>query len=169
MEILLTAPTRKLTQADNVFAIVDSEDFYRMLVVDFDDFCADPTSSRAAVHCAISAYHMVDWVWGDWLKNDGAVRAKMGIGKCKTDFLNWIDNHSVWFKFIQGIANGSKHFAPQNFRTELMGGYGQGPFGVGPFGNPYLLVDFGIDLPMPSGIRPPELSWRSLSVSGGTS
>lgn len=129
------------------FAIVDSEDFYKMLVADFDDFCAEQTSSRLAIHCAVSAYHMAEWVWGDWLKNDAQTRALLGIGKKQDLFLAWIDAHSVWFSYIQGIANGSKHFAPINFGTNLVGGYGQGPYGVGPFGRPYLLVEFDANLP----------------------
>lgn len=130
-----------------MFAIENSEDFYKMLVADFDDFCAEQTSSRLAIHCAISAYHMTDWVWGDWLKKDPKTRALLGIGTKQDSFRAWIDRQSVWFAYIQGIANGSKHFAPQNFGTDTVAGYGQGPFGVGPFGKPYLLVDFGPQLP----------------------
>lgn len=130
------------------FAIENSEDFYKLLVTDFDEFCADPTSSRLAIHCAISAYHMADWVWGDWLKNDAKTRAALGVSKDKASFLRWIDRHSIWFAYIQGIANGSKHFAPQHFGTDVVSGFGEGPFGVGPFGRPYLVVDFGDGIPV---------------------
>ena len=86
-------------------------------------------------------------MWGDWLKNDAKTRTALGIGKKKDSFLDWMDSHSVWFSYIQGIANSSKHFAPQNFGTDFVGSYGEGSFGIGPFGRPYLLVDFGVGLP----------------------
>lgn len=129
------------------FAIENSEDFYSMLVADFDEFHVEQTSSRLAIHCAITAYHMTDWVWGDWLKKDAKTRSALGIGTRQDSFRAWIDDHSVWFAYIRGIANGSKHFAPQNFGTEAISGYGQGPFGIGPLGRSYLLVDFGPSLP----------------------
>lgn len=129
------------------FAIENSEDFYRMLIADFDEFCDDETSSRLAIHCAITAYHMVDWVWGDWLKNDAKTRSALGIDKSIDSFKQWIDDHSVWFAYVQGIANGSKHFAPHNFGAEAIGGFGHGPFGFGTYGKPYLLVDLGSGLP----------------------
>ena len=50
-----------------------------MLVEDFDDFMAEPHSIRRAWHCAITAYHLHEWVWGDWLKaNDKARRLLTG-------------------------------------------------------------------------------------------
>ena len=46
-----------------MFDLVTAHDFYAMLVEDFDDFMAEPHSARRAVHCAITAYHLLDWVW----------------------------------------------------------------------------------------------------------
>ncbi|MBW9089834.1 hypothetical protein JNB91_18635 [Rhizobium wenxiniae] len=53
-----------------MFDILSARDFYSMLVDDFDDFAVEPHSARRAMHCAITAYHLHEWVWGDWLSKD---------------------------------------------------------------------------------------------------
>jgi len=51
-----------------MFDIKTADDFYAVLVADFDDFMDEPHSGRRALHCAITAYHLHEWVWGDWLR-----------------------------------------------------------------------------------------------------
>lgn len=45
-----------------MFDLVSAHDFYTMLVQDFDEFMEEPHSARKAVHCAITAHHLTDWV-----------------------------------------------------------------------------------------------------------
>ncbi|MBZ5510516.1 MAG: hypothetical protein LAN70_05025 [Acidobacteriia bacterium] len=126
-----------------MFDISSSQDFYAMLVQDFDEFIEDQQSSRRAIHCAITAYHLHEWVWGDWLGTDYLTRKALSI-RDKESFLAWIDKACPWFSSIQALANGSKHFIRKpGFDTQKIQGYGQGPYGVGPYGQPYLLIDFG--------------------------
>jgi hypothetical protein len=128
-----------------MFDLTTSQDFYAVLVADFDDFMAEPHSARRALHCAITAFHLYEWVWGDWLKADQATRVALGISN-KKSFLSWIDRHCVWFPGIQDLPNGTKHFIRnQGFETIRISGYGQGPYGVGPYGQGYLLIDYGED------------------------
>lgn len=128
-----------------MFNLNSSQDFYAMLIEDFDDFMAEPTSVRRALHCAITAYHLHEWVWGDWLKTDQTVQKALGINN-KKNFIAWIDNASPWFCVIQNLANGTKHFIRnQDFKTTEIQGYGQGPYDVGPYGKGYLLIDFGVN------------------------
>jgi hypothetical protein len=127
-----------------MFDINNSRDFYAKLLADFDDFMENADSARHAMNCAITAHHMHDWVWNDYLKNDAETRQRMGIKKEKDAFLRWIDEHSVWFSFIQNISNGSKHFGRKApFETRRVSGYGMGGFGVGPYGASYLTIDNG--------------------------
>ena len=42
-------------------------------------------SARHAMNCAITAHHMADWVWGDFVKKDSVLKAKLGV-KDKDDF-----------------------------------------------------------------------------------
>lgn len=96
------------------------------------------------MNCAITAHHVHDWVWNDYLKNDEETRKRMGIEKDKNDFAKWIDNHSVWFGIVQEISNGSKHFGRRaSFETRRVAGYGMGGYGVGSYGRPYLVIDHG--------------------------
>ncbi len=43
-----------------MFDVQTAEDFYGVLVADFDDFMAEPHSARRALHCAITAYHLYE-------------------------------------------------------------------------------------------------------------
>jgi hypothetical protein len=70
-------------------------DFYAMLVEDFDDFMVEPQSARRAWHCAITAYHLHEWVCGGWLKGNSAARNALNIDS-RDSFLKWIDEHCVW-------------------------------------------------------------------------
>ncbi|MHC2791215.1 hypothetical protein ACVINZ_000227 [Mesorhizobium jarvisii] len=128
-----------------MFDIVTATDFYTVLVQDFDDFMDEPHSARRALHCAITAFHLHEWVWGEWLSKDKTARDAMGIStRDKDHFLQWVDRHCPWFRGVQDLANGTKHFArDKGFDTIRVGGFGEGPFGQGPFGKGYLLIDWG--------------------------
>lgn len=126
-----------------MFDIESAADFYRMLVEDFDDFMANQASSRHALHCAITGYHLHEWVWGDWLPRDVGTLAKLGI-RDRKGFLVWIDRACPWFPVVQALTNGTKHFIrKRDFESSRVAGFGQGPYGVGPHGHAYLLLDFG--------------------------
>ena len=92
-----------------MFYIKNSRDFYEKLLQEFDDFQQDQLSARYAINCAITAYHMHEWVWGDWLKTDYAVWKKLGI-RDKESFVAWLEGACPGFNTAQDIANGSKHF-----------------------------------------------------------
>jgi hypothetical protein len=73
-----------------MFDMTTSRDFLWKLEADFDDFMKKPHSVRLAVNCALTAYHLYEWVWGDWLKTDYATWKSLGI-RDKESFLAWID------------------------------------------------------------------------------
>jgi hypothetical protein len=124
-----------------MFDIKNSADYYAMLVDDFDEFTEQPQSSRRAIHCAITASHLGEWIWHDWLKDRVDVKAQLGV-TTKKSFYEYLKQH-VWLNILREIANGSKHFERQAYKTEYVKGYGMGPYGVGPYGTGYLLVDLG--------------------------
>jgi hypothetical protein len=53
-----------------MFDIETSEDFLNKLEAEYADFKAQPDSTRQALNCIMTAYHLHEWVWGDWLKTD---------------------------------------------------------------------------------------------------
>jgi hypothetical protein len=125
-----------------MFDIQNSTDFYAKLLAEFDDFMSDQESARHAMNCAITAHHMYDWIWADFLKGSDAIRTELGIGNRKSDFAAWVAERSPWFAVVQELSNGSKHFVRQYDESiEKVAGYGMGGFGEGPFGSSYLAID----------------------------
>ncbi|MBS4001764.1 MAG: hypothetical protein KGZ91_00165 [Afipia sp.] len=123
-----------------MFDIINSRDFYQKLLEEFDDYMANQASARHAMNCAITAHHLAEWVWGDFLKGDEVLKAKLGI-RSRDDFLHWIDNQSVWYGVVQNISNGSKHFIRASAEgTVKVQGWGMGGYGQGPFGQSYLAI-----------------------------
>lgn len=89
---------------------------------------ANPSSGRHAVNCAITAYHMAEWVWGDWLNKDYATQNALNI-RDRNQFLGWIDNELPWFKAAQTISNGSKHFIQSHSeQTKVAGAFAANTF-----------------------------------------
>ncbi|MHC2315178.1 hypothetical protein ACVIHC_002224 [Bradyrhizobium diazoefficiens] len=124
-----------------MFDINNARDFYQKLLEDFDDYIQQPDSARLAMNCAITAHHMADWVWGDFLKEDDTVKARLGVKK-KPDFMAWIDRQTVWYGLVQSISNGSKHFVRENAQgTQKVEGWGRGGWGQGPYGASYLAIE----------------------------
>jgi hypothetical protein len=84
-------------------------------------------------------------VWGDRLKDDFAVWKQLGI-RDKDSFVGWIEQECPAFTTVQDLANGAKHFVrQQKVETHHIGGYGMGPFSIGPYGASYLLIDYGVE------------------------
>jgi len=126
-----------------MFDIITSHDFLAKLEADYDDFKEQPDSARHALNCIITAYHLHEWVWGDWLKADHATWRNLSI-RDHDSFKEWLDANWPGFSVTQSLANGAKHFIRQApVGTERVAGYGCGPYGVGPYGQPYLLIDYG--------------------------
>ncbi len=99
-----------------------------------------PDLARLALNCIITAYHLHEWVWGDWLKTDHATWRKLNI-RDKESFLQWLFRAFPYFGYVEALANGSKHFSRnQEFATKRILQDEDGPFLVG---MPYRLIDFG--------------------------
>jgi hypothetical protein len=58
----------------------------------------------------------------------------------KSKFVAWLNANCPHFSLLQLLANGSKHCFPVH-STEIVKCYGRGPYGVGPYGRAYLLID----------------------------
>jgi hypothetical protein len=128
-----------------MFDIVSSRDFLSKLEADYADFKSQPDSARHALNCIITAYHLTDWVWGDLLMRDDALLNELNVTSIDT-FKAWLDREWPGFGVVQKLTNGTKHFIRKmSAETQRIAGYGCGPFGVGPYGKPYLLIDYGAD------------------------
>jgi hypothetical protein len=99
-----------------MFDIVTSRDYLAKLEADFADFMKEPGSEQRAVNCAITAFHLHEWVWTDWLKADSARRQFFGAAT-KGDFVAAIVRACPWFLVMQEIANAAKHTREPSFKT----------------------------------------------------
>jgi hypothetical protein len=103
-----------------MFDITTSWDFFQKLEADFDDYMKEPHSARLALNCAITAYHLCEWVWGDWLNTDYATWQQLKIRDLES-FKRWIFDVCPWFDTIENLANGAKHFRTLHFTTARVG------------------------------------------------
>jgi hypothetical protein len=129
-----------------MFDIITSEDFLAKLEADYTDFKAQPSSARHALNCIITAYHLYEWVWGDWLNKDYETWQRMGGIRCRDTFWDWLMSASPGLRIVRDLANGAKHCVRTvSVATERIDGYGSGPYSIGPYGKPCLLIDYGSD------------------------
>jgi hypothetical protein len=155
-----------------MFDLENARDFYAKLLAEFDDFMGDQSSARHAMNCAITAHHMYDWVWVDFLRDDVALRARLGIGNRLSEFASWCEEKSAWFAVVQQISNGTKHFIRKNAESfEEIGGFGGGGFGQGPFGESYLALDMQTEhvryLPLSHIFEAVVRFWRDILIECG--
>jgi hypothetical protein len=100
------------------FNITNSKDFLAKLLEDFEDFKKDDTSSRLAINCAMTAWHLSDWIYFEY-KFDKVSKL--------FDFQESIKSTCPSLQVMHDITNGSKHFKltkhqPKVAETKLHGG-----------------------------------------------
>jgi hypothetical protein len=118
--------------------VTNAREFLDEVVIeDFKEFEADATSLRKAFHCALSLYHLHEWVFASHA-------TQLNYSKAR-DFDKALCA-SPDFQLIRDIANAAKHMVltrdPKRIahaaNTAVQstgwgeGNYGQGPYGGGP-------------------------------------
>ena len=131
-----------------MFGITSAYRLFEKVRADYARVEADIADPGAALNCILGLYHLHEWVWATWLKERPAVQATIGIHKKIGSFTSWLDMSWLYFLLVQELANGSKHCCPVH-STKRVKGYGRGPWGVGPYGTPFLLIDLGENRPPP--------------------
>jgi hypothetical protein len=135
-------------------SIQTPQEFWTYVVVpDYQEFMGKVDDLRLAFHCAISLFHMADWVYETYKPaiDSSFVFAdrKSGVStpvRQVSQFANAISDLHPDFELIRQIANTAKHLqltstsphpnAPTNAANTAVQstGFGQGGFGQGPFG-----------------------------------
>jgi hypothetical protein len=138
-----------------MFGITNALQFYQKLVQEFDDFCENQGSARHAMNFVITAYHLHEWIWKDYLKNDAARRQVMGIEKDFKAYREWLDSRSIWYAQMEPLANGSKHFRPASgphISTVDVGSLNSFAFNEEAYndGYSYFVMDMGIHEGLPN-------------------
>ncbi len=89
------------------FDIKNSGDLLKKLQDDHNDFLQDPTSSRIALNCAMTAWHLVDWVFNEY-KLSGLV-SKNAKRDALRQFQEELKAQCSELQIMNDIADGTKH------------------------------------------------------------
>lgn len=125
-----------------VFSITTAREYREKTESDLAALQSAIDNSSFAINAVTSAYHLHEWLWADVLKSRCPINIKGVTITNKADFVNWLDSNCPNFELIQLLTNGSKHAFPVHSGGKIAG-YGEGPYGVGPYSAPYLLIDLG--------------------------
>ena len=129
--------TRSDTSIFNLNTIANYLEFCTQAV---DEFAKDQASVLRGFSAILALNHIPDWLQ---YKLSSDQRNLLALnGKEQTEVKTYFETDNPELKLIRSIANGFKHLRPTN-STRKVNGYGQGPYGVGPFGASYLLIDKG--------------------------
>ncbi len=137
-------------QATTMFGIDTIEDYLA--------FCSDAVAELEQVQdnvlrafaAILALNHIPDWLQYK-LTNAERITLKLMGSQVGDSVKDHFEAKNDDLKRIREIANGFKHLKPVH-STQVVAGYGMGPFNIGPFGKAYLLIDLGENLP-------PENRW----------
>jgi len=123
-----------------VLGITNARDYRIKLEADLDRLQKRIDDPSLAINAATATYHLHEWIWAHAMKpaRPFACRGEQfsNIG----EFRNWLHDNCLHFKLIRELTNGAKHAKPVHSGGQVTG-YGRGPFGIGPCGKAYLLID----------------------------
>jgi hypothetical protein len=171
-------------------SIEHCEAYWRDVVEpDYRDFIAKIDDLRLAFHCAITLFHMADWVYvvhKSYIDSKFKFKDKNGNLQRVTDekmFANAVQDLYPDFKLIRGIANSAKHLKLKKDRdphppspshaanTRVQStGWGKGRFGNGPYGGtPRVMLagPNGQDLEFSDIATSTYNMWKSLAQDHG--
>ena len=135
-----------------MFGIISARNFREKAARDSAALQSDVANADLAINAVLSAYHLHEWVRGLVLKPRKPAFVRASTIRSKTEWVGWLEASCPHFLLLQELANGSKHCVPVA-NAEKIEGYGRGPYGIGPYGKPYLLIDMGNEVA-------PEKRWR---------
>ena len=87
---------------DLSFNIRTTNDLFNKLLEEYKEFLKNSTSSRHAINCALTAWHLIDWIY----HNDHELSKKYSELK---EFQQELKSLCPSLQIMHDIANGSKH------------------------------------------------------------
>ena len=93
------------------FGIVNSRGFYNKLLEEYQDFDKYYPSARFAMNCAVTSWHMTDWVFEQCYKTDSRFQfdkravQQNGLARFQEFMISKCDE----LKYMRDISNGAKH------------------------------------------------------------
>lgn len=84
------------------FEIKNSKDFLDKLKKDFKDYLGSDNSSRLAINCAMTSWHLTEWIYHEYNFNKKFKKDKY--------YKNHIKELCPSLQIMHDISNGSKHY-----------------------------------------------------------
>lgn len=132
-------------QATKMFGIDTINEYLVFCAQAVSEFERDQDNVLRAFSAILALNHIPDWLQ---YKLAVAQRCALGIPNSQygESVKDYFEDQNEDLKRVRDIANGFKHLKPAH-STNVVAGWGRGPWGVGPYGAPYLLIDLGDHLP----------------------
>jgi len=86
------------------FNIKTTADFFQKLLQDYDEFCKDRTSSRVALNCAMTAWHLTEWSYNEFCQQLSSQFQTLAI------YQQDIKQQCSSLQIMHDLANGTKHY-----------------------------------------------------------
>jgi hypothetical protein len=93
------------------FDIRNSKDFLGKLIADFDDYLKSDNSSRISLNCAMTSWHLTDWVYHEF----GFVKEFSKL----SDYQAHIKERCPSLQIMHDISNGSKHYKLDRHKPKI--------------------------------------------------
>jgi hypothetical protein len=126
------------------FGITNAKQFLDKLHEEQKDFVASRCLSvRHALNAIITAYHLHEWVWGEWLQKRHDLRKQWGVNSAD-DFREYLSSDRLLcpaFEDARKVTNGTKHFKNKIETGHHRGAFQRGLFQDGAFDVSYLWID----------------------------
>jgi hypothetical protein len=107
----------------------------------------DCLSSRHAINAIMTAYHLHEWVWGDFVKKRLDLHAAWQLvpaGKAKyAHFKSWLQKKCPAMIDAEAVTNGTKHFGEHVPTGEHKGVFDRNVFQNDAFDVSYLWIECG--------------------------
>jgi hypothetical protein len=127
------------------FEIRTASRFLQKFRQDREDFIkSDFLSERHALNAIITAYHLIDWVWGDFAKDRHDLYSQWHISSArdrKKQFEDYLFAVCPALADARELTNGTKHFADTIETGKHEGAFQRGVFQDDAFDVSYLWIE----------------------------
>lgn len=96
----------------NSFEIENSKGFFQKLRDEYGDFDKAHLNPRFAINCAITSWHLTDWTYQEFFKNDSRFQDSKENNKNISGlvkFQEFLKTSCPELEYMRMITNGSKH------------------------------------------------------------
>jgi hypothetical protein len=90
--------------SDLSFDIKTTSDFFKKLTEDYNEFLADKISSRVALNCAMTAWHLTDWAYNEFNNQLTAQFGRLDL------YQEDIKDQCPSLQIMHDLSNGTKHY-----------------------------------------------------------